>query len=557
MAARPFPRSLWWILGTSACACWLFAIEIWDWDDWWHLAAGRWIVENGAIPSVDSFSYTATGQPMTGLPWLAEVMLFGAHTVAGPAGLVILQVICAFATLTLVGMTLRELDVDPRVSAGLVILTAVLVQERYARARPETIAAAFLAAGIWLVVRWWRRDDRSIVGMAPLTLLWIPTHASATLAPILLGLEIAAMAISQRRRLLLPIATMAVVLAAFGLTQTGRELVDLGLRASHSASPVAIGITEEWRRPTLSDGSIWIPLLLTLASVAACVTKRRRDAVVPVGLALVGLFLAVRSIRHIAPAVLLGIPAWGLAARDLRAWLLHRPWPLAALALPWIIGLGLSFGHVGLSPLENNRVAFGFGVVEDRFPSDSVDVLESLPPGRTIHEMHFGGYLIWRRVPVFWDGRTVSLYTDQQIVDFFLPAERDEASLERVADHFDVKYGLSTIESPLGALMMSSNNWIPVLHGRVASVYVRRKHASELAGAGIPLLTTLRFTPSWRWNEHWYGRVLSDPVGRADLLQGIRHQHDRSPKAPALTGVLQYLQGRAPEFYTSLGLAPP
>jgi hypothetical protein len=557
MATRPSTHSVSWVIVTSACACWLFAIKIWDWDDWWHLGTGRWIVENGEIPYVDPFSYTATGQPMTGFPWLAELALYGAHDVAGPAGLVILQVICAFATLTLVGMTLRELDVDPRVSAGLVLLTAVLVQERYARARPETIAAVFLAAGVWLVVRWWQRNDRSIVGLAPLTLLWIPIHASATLAPALLASVIAAMAFNQRQRLLLPIATMAVVLAAFGLTQTGRDLVEFGLRSSRGASPVAIGITEEWRRPTLADGSIWIPLLMTLASVATCAAKRRRDAVLPVGLALIGLFFAGRSIRHIAPAVLLSVPAWGLAARSLRAWLLNRPWPLAARVLPWTIGLGLSSGHVGLSPLENNRVAFGFGVVENRFPSDSVDVLESLPPGRTIHEMHFGGYLIWRRIPVFWDGRTVSLYTDQQIVDFFLPAERDEASLERVADHFSVKYGLSTIESPLGALMMTSNDWIPVLHGRVASLYVRRKYASELAGAGIPLLTTLRFTPSWRWNEHWYGRVLSDPVGRADLLQAIRHQHDRNPKAPALLGALQYLEGRDPAFYASIGEAPP
>jgi hypothetical protein len=555
MATRPPLRSLSWVFLTSACACWLFAIEIWDWDDWWHLGTGRWIVEHGAIPRVDPFSYTAAGQPMTGLPWLAELALFGAHDVAGPAGLVALQIICAFATLCLVGMTLRELDVNPRLAAGQILLTAVIVQERYARARPETIAAVFLAAGIWLAVRWWRRNDRSIVGLAPLTLLWIPTHASATLAPVLLGLVIAAMAVHRRQRLLLPIATMMVVLTAFGLTQTGRELVELGLRASRSASPVAIGITEEWRRPTLADGSIWIPLLMTLASVAACV-RRKRDAVLAVGLALLGLFLAGRSIRHIAPAVLLSIPAWGLATRSLRAWLLHRPWPIAARLLPWTVGLGLSLGHVGLAPLENNRVAFGFGVVEDRFPSDSVDVLDSLPPGRTIHEMHFGGYLIWRKVPVFWDGRTVSLYTDQQIVEFFLPAERDEASLERVADHFGVKYGLSTIESPLGALMMTSNDWIPVLHGRVASVYVRRKHASELAGAGVPLLTTLRYTPSWRWNEHWYGRVLSDPVGRADLRQAILHQHQRNPNAPVLRDVLGYLEARDPSFSASLDLAP-
>ncbi len=42
----------WWLVGSSACllafayACW----DIQDFDVWWHLNAGKWIVENGSIP---------------------------------------------------------------------------------------------------------------------------------------------------------------------------------------------------------------------------------------------------------------------------------------------------------------------------------------------------------------------------------------------------------------------------------------------------------------------------------------------------------------------------
>ncbi|HTU42895.1 MAG TPA: hypothetical protein VMF10_14400, partial [Candidatus Aquilonibacter sp.] len=34
-----------------------------DPDLWWHLATGRFIVQHGAVPHADPFSYTSAGKP--------------------------------------------------------------------------------------------------------------------------------------------------------------------------------------------------------------------------------------------------------------------------------------------------------------------------------------------------------------------------------------------------------------------------------------------------------------------------------------------------------------
>lgn len=34
-----------------------------DGDTYWHLAAGRWILEHGRVPLADPFSYTHAGRP--------------------------------------------------------------------------------------------------------------------------------------------------------------------------------------------------------------------------------------------------------------------------------------------------------------------------------------------------------------------------------------------------------------------------------------------------------------------------------------------------------------
>ena len=38
-----------------------------DGDVSWHIAAGRWILDHGGVPSTDSFSFTMFGQPWVAL----------------------------------------------------------------------------------------------------------------------------------------------------------------------------------------------------------------------------------------------------------------------------------------------------------------------------------------------------------------------------------------------------------------------------------------------------------------------------------------------------------
>jgi hypothetical protein len=41
-----------------------------DPDSRWHVAIGKWILDNGAVPHVDSHSHTFTGQPWIAKEWL-------------------------------------------------------------------------------------------------------------------------------------------------------------------------------------------------------------------------------------------------------------------------------------------------------------------------------------------------------------------------------------------------------------------------------------------------------------------------------------------------------
>lgn len=47
-----------------------------DADSWWHLAAGKWILANQQVPTVDPFSHSRPGAPWHAQEWLSEVAMW-------------------------------------------------------------------------------------------------------------------------------------------------------------------------------------------------------------------------------------------------------------------------------------------------------------------------------------------------------------------------------------------------------------------------------------------------------------------------------------------------
>src|SRR5215470_8803713 len=60
-------------------------------DFWWHMASGRAILAQGAIPTLDSFSYTQAGQPFFNQGWLAQLLMYGLYELGGLALIYIVQ----------------------------------------------------------------------------------------------------------------------------------------------------------------------------------------------------------------------------------------------------------------------------------------------------------------------------------------------------------------------------------------------------------------------------------------------------------------------------------
>ncbi|MBI4822491.1 MAG: hypothetical protein HY791_39895 [Deltaproteobacteria bacterium] len=544
VAAQPSSRASRLAIAVSAFLVSLAYFQrIRDFDLWWHMATGRWIWENKALPAVDTFSYTVPGQRWRYVNWLADLVLFGWFEVGGIEGLVVLQVLLALGFCSFVGLTLFELGARTPAVISTILLVGMWVQPRFTNLRPMCLGALCLSSVVYLAVRFWKRRDSSVVGIAPIVALWLPIHGAVIIAVGVLGVLAVAALLDRRPRrdLALVGGTLAVVSLIFASTSLGRDTV-FHVFAAVDHVP-AILMVQEWAKVSGSR-FVYTPLISAAIATLLLLTNPRKN-LLPIGLALLGFALSHEYQRNVYESLFLFAPALGLSLSRLTDAL--APFrALGRLAAPALATLAFNV-HLSLMKSgvrwDHNFLALHFGLRLDPadHPTDTAAKLSTLPRGRVLHDFALGGWLIWHRsLPdgVFADGRTVGLY-ERFLAETYAPAIASAPGLERVADQYDVTYGLARYDSPLMALMTISE-WVPLEYGTSSALFIRKSKLGILRD--LPTLEPLRYAEGIDgFLAAWYSRVFQTNELRDELYAAIRRSQRAAPNNPALIRATGYL----------------
>jgi hypothetical protein len=286
-------------------------------DTWWLLRAGQEILSTGAIPLIDTYSWTAAGLYWPNHEWLTELTFHVLHARAGMPGVAML---CATAIMSaaLIAWRLGEGSFELRFGTYAVALVA---STSVFALRPQVFTlAAFSLTCLWL------RLDR-LWSIPALIVIWVNFHGAAVLGPV----AVAAACVSdllpvrgdadERRRTWPRLA--AVVAAATAATLVSPLGVRLWTFIPESTARSRVNQLVEWTAPGLSPqyAPFWLAALallaLTIWRVRWLDLHRRR--IVAVSLAM--LPLAAQSVRNIPIFLLAALPAITMlaAAREARA----------------------------------------------------------------------------------------------------------------------------------------------------------------------------------------------------------------------------------------------
>lgn len=447
---------------------WLSGNLLSDPDSYWHIAAGRWILANRAVPTVDAFSYTLHGAPWTAHEWLSEVILALVYQRAGWIGVQLLTAVAFALTMVLQARALLRHG-HWTIAVTLVALT-VSVTAPHLLARPHVLVWPLTV--LWTTVlseaalearrpRWW-----TLV----LPLLWVNMHGSFLLVPVIGGV-FALDAVSrtdtpgERRAVFVQWAQFLTVAMACLLVNPrgwGAIVHAVGLlRMTDTLLTV-----REWQ-PLNVSRDLSLLLLISVTSLLGF-TGRLRLGLVRSAALLAGAYLAVRHIRHqavlglISPILIAAgiVVPRGLQSRDGRP----RGWRrLGAVGLGAVLLVGIGAARRD-QPAPSRAIS----------PVHALDVVRRAgTSGPVFNAYNFGGFLIFHDIPVFIDGR-IDMY-GAAFVDRLNEASRDPSarSLRALLDEYRVTWTLLEPGTALAERMAGMVGWRALYADSTAVVHIR------------------------------------------------------------------------------------
>lgn len=407
-------------------------------DYWWQLAYGRWIVDNGAIPLVDHFSFTRAGEPYYDQPWLSQVLMYGIFRVGGAA----LSLVTFAATLALTYTLLLRVCIlrggSVRLSAGLLILSLAVGMTNWSL-RSQVFAMPILV-GYLLILETWRRthgargngvrhdgQHRHVLWLLPLLMVvWVNMHGSFVLGGVLIALVFAGELLSSRSGWREALERVRPLLLWGGLTAVAILVNPRGPRVFEyvfglMGNPAIQRIVDEWLPTTTASivGRLFF-LYAMLVAGAAAMGRRRPN---PVDLLVLAVFfwLALSGERHVMWFSLVSLPILveQLASafngnrehQDRQGNVLMNRTFLAAMLLGVLLLLPPFKTHLPLPPHLRPLISVNTPVASVEYLRDAGRSTE-----RLFHTEMTGSFLMWAapEQKVFVDAR-VELYPADQL----------------------------------------------------------------------------------------------------------------------------------------------
>lgn len=435
-----------------------------DTDTFWQIKVGEAILAQHAVPHVDIYSWTRAGAPWMSSSWLSQVLFAAAYQLAGWSGVV---AVCALAVAAAFALMVRLLSSRISIAAtGVVAMVAFALAQHHLLARPHVLAMPVMVA--WVAGLMAAADRRAAPSpwLLPLLALWANLHGSFLLGLVLvgpIGLDALWNAQAPQRK------TLALKWTLFGIgaliaccaTPYGwdtlfaaRKILDLG---------GVLTVISEWAPVSFEHVSAFeICLLLAIAAVLYLGVTLPPTRIL---LALVLLHMALSHDRHIEVfALLLPLVLLTPLADRFGCPRNAAPASRSAATMAVVAAMLLIVGGAALRPIR---------LMADERYQPAIAALRAQNVTRVFNEDTFGGYMIWKGMAPFIDGRS-ELYGEQFGLDYFNAVSlQDPNVLFRVLDANRIEATIMVPSTAAARLLDHLDGWHRVFANDWAVVHVR------------------------------------------------------------------------------------
>jgi hypothetical protein len=447
-----------------------------DPDTYWHVATGRVIWETGSLPQRDQFSWTFEGQRWIAKEWLSQLMLFGAYHLGSWRGVVLITAgAIAFAYALLFAVLSRQMRIT--VAAG-IVMVALILASRHFLARPHVFSFPLVVLWVTGLVRAVEERGTPNWLLLPVMILWANVHAGFTLGLAIAGGLAAEAVFSSERKERLGVAIrwaifLGAALAAGCLTPYGYEPL-LTTYKLYQGQPVEQII--EWsplnanREPTVE----LLLLCLLFLSLYFGVKIRFWRLILMIGIIHL-MFLHVRIVA------LFGLITPILIASSLVNQFRFLRLDTQIMDDPALFRLVQRFSGFLASLVVCSFIliaAAAYGSREDispkkeYTPTGAVDYIQQKNLAGNIYNTYeFGGYLIFRGVKTFIDGRIDQLFLGG-FMERIAHAQLD-GSFPEMLKQYDISLALVAPNSPEVWQLEKLPGWTKAYSDDISALFIR------------------------------------------------------------------------------------
>ena len=471
-----------------------------DSDMWWHIRAGREMIQQHAILTRDSFSYTRFGEEWINHSWLSQIVLFLAFDKGKYLGLALFTSILAALSM----MTVYPQMSEHPLMRGMVIVVTCLVAAPVWSPRPQMFTLLFFGLTSLILYLYKKRANNLLWVLPIVFIFWSNLHGGYILG---LFLMVATILGEVLNRTLLSNAAERLSWKSIGqivlvfvvcwlivaINPNGWRMWLIPFKTFNV--DVLQKSISEWASPNFhqieQQPFLWI-LVSTLAIVG--LSGERLDGVEAVKLSLFT-YLALYARRNFAPFALVVAP---ILTFHLDA--IMKQWRCQVEGVVYGKKYDTTLRMIGcLNPIRPNIVKIlNIGILTIvtlisivklywvtrpdfvlhyegiLFPTKAVEWIKvNQPHGNMFNSYNWGGYLDWHlpEYPVFVDGRT-DLY-DDQVLNEYLEVTHGNQGWNQILDKYGVNFVFIESESLLSKILSTSKSWELVYQDNLAVVYMR------------------------------------------------------------------------------------
>lgn len=512
-----------------------FATPILDGDLFWHLAYAKQIVTmHSMVPDPAIYSWTPAATPVIYCAWLAELILYGLHAVAGLPALFAFRYLCVLAILGLVCVYARQRGAFGRPLTWLVLMLFTLGSANGSMIKPEIFSLVFFNGIVFAFFQFRETGNvRWLYAVPAVLLFWVNSHggfifAAPLLAAAAIGEAFRTGPVNAYRHMLIAWAfsAVAVMVTPYGsklLFQLMQEFLlggavrpDFAWNAAYQPvwSPLVSGLH------LLELGAAMAALLLLAGG-------RRWDlTLILVNLAYIPLFLVFVRTSFFWPCIF-AYTFLSFPAPD------PRPIVRAAAAALCLFFAGRMALEARVRPEWGSWLGFGTGYVN---PVPEAEFLaQHRFPARLYNFYDSGGYLLWRLYPqyqVMIDSRAFPYLGFMEEEHAFERGEFVEPFLKRwpaevaVVDLVHERAWLEFLNNPA---------WRPVFYGPTAAVFLKRSLPFDEPLRADPANLRSALTASFMFH---FATAAGDAKTAATILaqleSGLRDQFQGEPTRRAV-----------------------